>query len=71
MIDIRYGPPAPTVPGKVSVPISAAYSGGLLFTIPVEIKDTGDAQKNEDAASARLRVVGDRANQRFDDHGRQ
>jgi hypothetical protein len=39
MIDIRYSPPTPTVPGKVSLPISAAYSGGLLFTIPVEIND--------------------------------
>ena len=55
MIDIRYGQPTPTVSGKVSLPISAAYSGGLLFTIPVEIEDTGDAQKNEDAAGARLR----------------
>jgi hypothetical protein len=57
MIDIRYGQPTPTVPGKVSLPISAAYSGGLLFTIPVEIDDTGDAQRNEDAASARLRDI--------------
>ena len=46
MIDIRYGRPTPTVPGKVSLPISAAYSGGLLFTIPVEIEEMGDAQKN-------------------------
>jgi hypothetical protein len=54
MITVRYGQPTPTVPGRVRVPISAAYSGGLLFTIPVEIDDTGDIQKNEDAASARL-----------------
>ena len=47
----------PTNPGKVSVLISAACSGGLLFTIPVEIEDTGNAQKNEDTASARLRDI--------------
>ena len=57
MIDIRYDQPIPTVPGKVGVPISAAYSGGLLFTIPVEIEDMDDTQKNEDAASARLRDI--------------
>ncbi len=34
--------------------ISAAYSGGLLFTIPVEIDDMGDIQKNKDMASASL-----------------
>jgi hypothetical protein len=47
----------PTNPSKVSVPISAAYSGGLLCTTSVEIDDTGDAQRNEDAASARLRDI--------------
>jgi hypothetical protein len=57
MIEVRYGPPTPTVPGKVSLPISATYKGGLLFTIPVEIEDTGDAQKNEATASARLRDI--------------
>ena len=57
MIDIRYGQPTPTVPSKVSIPISAAYGGGLLFTIPVEIDDTEDAQKNEDMACARLRDI--------------
>ena len=57
MIEVRYGPPTPTVPGKVSLPISAAYRGGLLFTIPVEINDTGDAQENEDTASANLRDI--------------
>ena len=57
MITIQYGPPTPTVPGKVSLPISAAYRGGLLITIPVEIDDTGDAQGNEDTASANLRDI--------------
>jgi hypothetical protein len=47
----------PTNPSKVSVLISAAYSGGLLFTIPVEIEDVGDIQGNEDMASARLRDI--------------
>jgi hypothetical protein len=46
-----------TNPGKVNVLISEAYSGGLLFTIPVEIEDTGDTQGNEEAASARLRDI--------------
>ena len=55
MITVRYGEPTPTVPGRVSIPISVAYSDGLLFTIAVEIDDTDDAQKNEDAANARLR----------------
>ena len=55
MIEVRYGQPTSTVPGKVSLPISAAYSGGLLFTIPVEIDDKPIGGKIVDASTFYLR----------------